>query len=221
MEADGATTSNVRAPVRATVAVILAGGRGSRMGGPVPKMLLDLGGRPLLAHAIERLRPQVQAIAISTNEPKLYRDFRLPCLEDADAGFPGPLAGLDAAGRHFATAMGHRFDLVCVAGDTPFLPSDLVARLAGATGEGRIAVASSGGRLHPTIALWPCESLADLPLDPRLPNRLRSLATVMEQEGRRVAEFTQPTEGPPIDPFFNINTPEDLATARALVKSAG
>lgn len=221
MVAHKRTTSDARMSARATVAVILAGGRGSRMGGTVPKMLLDLGGRPLLAHAIERLRLQVEAIAISTNEPALYRDFDLPCVEDADAGFPGPLAGLDAAGRHFTAALGHRFDLVCVAGDTPFLPHDLVARLACAPGKGRVAVASSGGRLHPTIALWPCESLDDLPLDPLLPNRSRSLAAVMDREGRRVAPFELPTEGSLVDPFFNINTPEDLATARTVVKSAG
>lgn len=210
-----------RKPEIDTVAVILAGGRSSRMGGPLPKTLLDLGGRPVVAHVIARLRSQVAALVLSTNEPALHGCFGLPCLRDRIEGFAGPLAGLDAAGRHFSETLGTAFNLVCVAGDTPFLPTDLVARLLEGFDRGRVTLASWGGRTHPAVALWPSELLADLPLDPSMPNRSRSLGAVMDRVGRQVVDFGPIPGAPRIDPFLNVNTPDDLAVARAVVKMTG
>lgn len=193
-------------PVK-TVGVILAGGRGARMGG-ADKALLELNGAPLVAHVIHRLAPQVAALAINAGgDPARFARFALPVLPDPMAGQPGPLAGI-LAGMHWARAQGASH-VVSAATDTPFLPADLVTRLgAAATQAGAaIALAESGGRLHPTFGLWPV-TLAD-DLARALAAGTRKLTAWALGEGAaRVAFATLPH-----DPFFNINTPDDLAAA--------
>ncbi|WP_151718273.1 molybdenum cofactor guanylyltransferase MobA [Gemmobacter serpentinus] len=179
--------------------VILAGGAGRRMG--ADKALLSLAGLPLASHVQDRLAPQVEDLALSANgDPARLAFTGLPVLPDQEGQGPlsGVLAGLDWAARAGAEA------LVTASVDTPFLPCDLVPRL-WLAGDGALAVASSGGRLHPTCALWPVSAAAGL----------RSYlasggARLMEAcSGAVVAEFA--TEVP--DPFMNLNTPEDLAQA--------
>lgn len=191
------------------VAVILAGGRATRMGGG-DKVLLPLAGQPLLAHLIGRLRPQVAAIALSANgDPARFAAFGLPVLPDPLPGQPGPLAGV-LAGMDWAAARGAT-RLLAIAGDTPFPPPDLARRLAQA---GPLAVAASPGpdgqpRLHPTVALWP------VALRERLRGALAAgehrIGAFARAQGAAIVTF----EGQP-DPFLNINTPDDLAAARAL-----
>lgn len=187
-----------------TAAVILAGGQARRMGGG-DKPLLPLAGRPLLAHVIARLGPQVTALALNANgDPARFAAFGLPVLPDPVPGQPGPLAGVLAA-MDWAAARGEA-RVLTVAGDTPFLPADLVARLSTQP----FAMAESLGRAHPVVALWPIALRAPL---------RAALAAGEHRVGRFAAghgAVQVPFPAPP-DPFVNINTPDDLARAEALL----
>lgn len=191
--------------------VILAGGQGRRMGG-ADKATLILAGRMLAAHAAARLEPQVERLAISANgDAARLAGLGLPVLPDAASEGPlsGVLAGLDWAAPLGATAV------VTVAVDCPFLPADLVPRLALAAegARGGVALARSGGHDHPTFGLWPVG----------LRGALR--AFLASGAKARVRDFAQ-THGcaradfPLEDEFMNLNTPEDLARAAAILRGA-
>jgi len=199
---------------RDVAAVLLAGGLARRMGGG-DKSLRMLGGKPLLLHALERIRPQVAAILLNGNgDPARFAAFGVPVADDAVPGFSGPLAGI-LTGLEWAAvqAPGCRF-VVSVPTDSPLLPPDLVARFKTAlAGGARLACAASGGRTHPVIGLWPVDLAADL---------RRALT---EQDERKIDRFTArysvaTVEWPaqPFDPFFNANRPEDLAVAERLLR---
>ena len=131
--------------------VILAGGQSSRMG--VEKALMPLAGRPVIAHVIERLQPQVARLGINANgDPARFDAFGLPVIADPDASRPGPLAGV-VAGLSWARA-GRFALLVSSPCDTPFLPRDLVARLAAACGRSAGAVALGPAAEEPLFAVW-------------------------------------------------------------------
>lgn len=193
------------------VGVILAGGRGRRMDG-ADKALVMLDGAPLIAHVIRRLAPQVGALAINAGgDPARFADLALPVLPDPVPDQPGPLAGI-LAGMKWAGAQGASH-IVTAATDTPFLPGDLVARLehAAQAAHEPIALAESAGRLHPTFGLWPVALADDLAL--ALEAGTRKVAAWALGEGAARAEFAML----PRDPFFNINTPDDLATAHRMI----
>ncbi|WP_424974900.1 molybdenum cofactor guanylyltransferase MobA [Dinoroseobacter sp. S124A] len=200
-------------------AVILAGGQATRMGGG-DKSLHDLGGQPILAHVIQRLTPQVGPIALNANgDAARFADLGLPVIPDSIEGFAGPLAGV-LAGLDWAAEKGAE-TLVSVAADTPFFPTDLVARLDAARAETGhpIAMAASpdGGRKsglgrHPTFGLWPVALRDDLRA--ALTDGLRKVVLWTDRHGTAMALF----EGPGPDPFFNVNTPDDLETARARLR---
>ena len=190
--------------------VILAGGTGRRMGG-TDKSALLLGAQPLLARVIDRLEPQVEQLAISANgDAARLAPYRLPVLPDAMPQGPlsGVLAALDWAAPQGATAV------VSVAVDTPFFPGDLVPQLLLAS-EGSpsgTALAESGCRTHPTFALWPVALRDDLRAA-----LARGEAKVMDfarQHQAALARFSDDRA------FLNINTPEDLAAAEALLAGA-
>ncbi len=193
--------------------VVLAGGLGRRMGGG-DKALRPLAGRPLLDHVIARVRPQVAALALSANgDGTRFAAWDLPVLPDTLPGHPGPLAGI-LAGMRWAAALGFA-DLLSVPTDTPFLPADLAARLDAARRAAGtpLACAASGGRRHPVVALWPV-ALADA-LEASLRGGARRIGAWMAPHGVALADYA----GAP-DPFFNANTPEELAeAARALTGS--
>ncbi|MCL4186018.1 MAG: molybdenum cofactor guanylyltransferase MobA [Rhodobacteraceae bacterium] len=201
-------------PHAAPAGLVLAGGLGRRMQG-ADKPLLQLAGRPLVAHALARLAPQVGILALSANgEPARLASLGLQVLADADDSRPGPLAGV-LAGLDWAAARGHAA-LICVPCDAPFLPADLAARLAAAAAPSGAAVAASpdaGGRLrrHPTVALWPVACRAAL--RQAVAGGLRKPGLWAEILGAGVAAW----DARPVDPFFNVNTPDDLARAEALV----
>lgn len=193
--------------------LILAGGRARRMGGG-DKPLLELGGRTLLARVAERLGPQCGAgLALSANgDPARFGGFPGPVLPDTLPGQPGPLAGI-LAGLEHAAARGVEA-VVSVSGDAPFLAEDLVARLDAVRPESGIALAASGERRHYTIALWPAALRGDL-------------RAYLESGERRVGGFIarHPAEAAswlvtPVDPFLNVNTPEDLAAAEAALAAS-
>ncbi|PZQ52230.1 MAG: molybdenum cofactor guanylyltransferase MobA [Rhodovulum sulfidophilum] len=196
--------------------VILAGGRASRFG--ADKMLADLGGRPLVAHAIARLAPQVDALAISANgDPARFAAFGLPVLPDPVPGFQGPLAGV-LAGLDWAAGLGLPA-IVTVAGDTPVFPDDLVAALRAAAEAGGQPVALACGpgpdgaapRPHPTFALWPVTLRG--PLGAALARGERRVRGFAEAAGAARAVFA----GRGAACFHNVNTPADLETAAAEV----
>jgi molybdopterin-guanine dinucleotide biosynthesis protein A len=197
--------------------VILAGGLARRMGGG-DKGLQLLDGRPLLAHVIDRLRPQVNSLVLNANgEATRFAKFGLAVVPDSLADHPGPLAGILAGLDWAATYQDATGWIVTVPGDCPFLPRDLVARLADGlmAPSDRAVVASYGRRLQPVIGLW---SVA-------LRVKLRQ---AIEQDGvRRVEDWCRRCSAttidfPPreVDPFFNVNTPDDLTRAAALLGSS-
>jgi len=198
--------------------IILAGGLSRRMGGG-DKGLLALGDRPVLAHIAARLRPQVGAMALNANgDPARFRNLGLPVVPDTMHGFQGPLAGI-LAGLEWIAAHGGCTAALTVAGDTPFFPKDLAARLQAATAErpGAIALAASCGRQHPTFALWPLAVRAEL--ESFLAGGNRRVLSFIEQREAVTVEF-EPGGGSGLgfDPFFNINMPGDFAQAQIILQ---
>jgi molybdopterin-guanine dinucleotide biosynthesis protein A len=195
--------------------LILAGGRSSRMGG-ADKTLLQLGGRPLIRQVLDRLRPQVSQIVVNTNADRApFAGFGVEIVADTIAGYQGPLAGI-LAGLEWATDKPGTTHLLSVAGDTPFFPLDLARRLSARAVASRVTVAASNGRAHPTFALWPV-SLRDALAAFLESGDTRRVMTFIEQAGLDVVDFPVEQRGAvTVDPFFNINTPEDLAEAERL-----
>jgi len=199
--------------------IILAGGQSRRMGGG-DKSLLPLGSGSVLDQVLSRFGPQIETLVLNANgDPERFSRFGLPVLADAVKGFAGPLAGI-LTGLEWAAANTPCKAVVTAAGDTPFLPLELVDRLAAAREHpGSIAVASSAGRLHPTFALWPTDCR----------DALRHF--LFDEDNRRVSDFIERNgyvevefqvvqfAGRRLDPFFNINVPDDLAQAARLLQS--
>jgi len=180
------------------------------------KALRPFGGATLLDRVLARLTGQGSRIVLSANgDPARFARFGLPVLPDPVADHPGPLAGV-LAGMQWAQAHApETADLVTVPTDCPFLPMDLVARLIRGrdAAEAEMACAESGGQAHPVVGLWPV----------RLAPLLRRALEV--EDVRRIDRWTVrfalarvafPTD--PFDPFFNVNTPEDLAAAEAWLR---
>ena len=203
---------------RDVAGIILAGGQSRRMGGG-DKSLLPLGRGSVLDQVLSRFGPQIETLALSANgDPERFSRFALPVLADTVEGFAGPLAGI-LTGLEWAVASTPCKAVVTAAGDTPFLPLDLVDRLAAAVSRhpGSIAVASSAGRLHPTFALWPTEcrdALRHFLVD----EDNRRVSTFIERHGHVEVEFPV-LQSARLDPFFNINVPDDLAEAARLLQS--
>lgn len=197
--------------------VLLAGGRSQRMGGG-DKCLRSLGGRPILAHVIERARPQVASLVLNANgDPQRFASFGLPVVPDGIAGFAGPLAGVLAGLDWTAEHMPDATHVASFATDAPFLPRDLVAALRDGMRQGiyDLACAASDGRAHPVFGLWPLTLRGDL--RQALEGGVRK---VDQWTGRyRLIEVEFPAA--PVDPFFNANRPEDLEEAERLVAKAG
>lgn len=196
-----------------TIGVVLAGGLARRMGGG-DKPMRSIGGRTILDHVIERMKPQCASLVLNANgDPTRFARFALPVIPDTVEDHPGPLAGV-LAGLDWAAA--NRPDaewVVSVAGDCPFLPRDLVARLheARAAEDAQLAVAASGERTHPVIGLW------SIGLREELRHALvgEGIRKIDRWTARyRLATVSWPAE--PVDPFFNANTVEDLAEAERL-----
>ena len=185
--------------------LVLAGGRGIRMGG-VDKGLVPLQGRPLVAHALARLAPQVGPLLISANRHlDEYRRFGLPVLTDAQDDFPGPLAGLLAGLRACRTPW-----LLCVPCDAPRLPADLGMRLAAGLGDGRgdraLALPrSADGRLQPACCLLRA-TLADS-LAAYLAGGGRQMQQWLLDRPHVIVPFERADDGPA---FFNANRREEL-----------
>jgi len=200
------------------VGILLAGGRSSRMGGG-DKCLRPLAGRPILAHIIERLKPQVCDMIINANgDVARFASFGLPVVADSVAGYAGPLAGVHAGLQWVRASRPDIRYAVTIAADTPFFPSDLVQRfLAELAHHPTLLVARSEEGVHPVVGLWPVTLAGDL--EDSLKEGMRKVGSFTEEHGAVEVSFPPvKVGGRPIDPFFNINRPEDLAEAEALVK---
>ncbi|MGE0744936.1 MAG: molybdenum cofactor guanylyltransferase MobA [Rhodospirillales bacterium] len=194
--------------------VLLAGGLSRRMGGG-DKCLRPLGGRPILARIAERLAPQAACMVINANgDPARFAAFGLPVAADVVDGFAGPLAGvltgLEWVGAHAPACHW----IATVATDTPFMPFDLVARLAEAVraAGADLSCATSGGREHPVFGLWPVR-LADDLRQAVVAEGMRKVDAWTARYALARADF--PVD--PLDPFFNVNRPDDMAAAEAIL----
>jgi molybdopterin-guanine dinucleotide biosynthesis protein A len=193
-----------------TLGLVLAGGLARRMGGG-DKALLRIGGATILERVLDRLAPQCAAIVLNANgDPARFAATGLPVVADDVPDFAGPLAGV-LAGLDWAAA--HRPDVAWIAsvpGDCPFLPRDLVARLHAARGaqDRPLACARSGEWRHPVVGLWPVALRADL-RRALVEEHLHKIEIWTGRHGIAIADWP----ATPVDPFFNVNTPEDAAAA--------
>ncbi len=198
--------------------IVLAGGLSRRMGGG-DKGLCELGGKPLIQHVIERLSAQASPLAINANgDASRFAGLGLPVIADATEDFAGPLAGVLAGMRWAAEAAPEARFIVTAACDTPFFPTDLVAKFLGSAGGAypAIVLAKSGERIQPVFGLWPvalASNLADA-----LASGTRKVQAWAQQHPHFIVEFPIPSlGGKPADPFFNANTPEELGEAAILL----
>jgi molybdopterin-guanine dinucleotide biosynthesis protein A len=190
--------------------LVLAGGLARRMGGG-DKARIAIGGASILDRVLARLEPQCSQVILNANDdPARFADTALPVVPDSVPGFVGPLAGI-LAGLDWAAAHAPEVaDVASVPGDCPFLPADLIARLdAGRRAQGRpLACARSGEWRHPVVALWPVALRDDL-RHALTVDGLRKIEAWTARHGVAVVDWPLT----PVDPFFNVNTPADVAEA--------
>jgi molybdopterin-guanine dinucleotide biosynthesis protein A len=199
-----------------THGLVLAGGLARRMGGG-DKALIKIGNETILQRALARLTPQVSGVVLNANgDPARFAAFGLPVVADSVPDFAGPLAGI-LAGLDWVGA--NRPDIewiVSVPGDCPFLPRDLVAKLHAARIKAGtpLACAHSGDWRHPVVGLWQVALREDLRHAITVED-LRKIEVWTTRHGVALADW--PVE--PVDPFFNVNTPEDVERATTLASS--
>jgi molybdopterin-guanine dinucleotide biosynthesis protein A len=193
---------------------ILAGGLARRMGGG-DKGLIRLGGRLVLDHVLDRLKPQVSQVMLNANgDPTRFAHYGLPVVPDSVEGFAGPLAGV-LAGLEWARDNTQAEWVATAATDTPFFPVDFVTRMLAAieAAGADMACAASDGRHHPVFGLWPVRLAADL------------RHALVEEDVRKVDLWTARHKlvavefaTQPHDPFFNVNRPEDVEEAERIAQ---
>jgi molybdopterin-guanine dinucleotide biosynthesis protein A len=198
-----------------TLGLVLAGGLARRMGGG-DKALIEIGGTTILDRVIARLTPAVAGLILNANgDPARFARHGLPIVADSVPDFAGPLAGilagLDWAAKHAPEVAW----IASVPGDCPFLPRDVVPRLhaARAAAGTPLACARSGDWRHPVVGLWPLALRDDL-RRALLDEGLRKIEVWTARHGIAIAEWP----ATPVDPFFNVNTPEDAAAAERLAR---
>ncbi len=190
--------------------VILAGGRGRRMGG-VDKGLVKLAGRPLIEWVLDALAPQVGALLINANRHReIYAGYGVPVIADADAELNGPLAGMLSALRAARTDW-----ILTVPCDGPLLPPDLASRLiaALASDDASLATVTERERIHPVYALMPVSLEPELSAD--LAAGTRKVADWVARRGPALADFGDRPQA-----FSNINSAEDVARLTAQLKKS-
>jgi molybdenum cofactor guanylyltransferase len=197
------------------VGVLLAGGQARRMGGG-DKCLRQLAGRCLIDILIERVQPQVSNLIINANgDPKRFEAQGLEVVPDSIDGYAGPLAGVLAGLEWAENNVPDVSWVASFATDAPFIPKNMVLRLSQAieVNNTEMACAMTNDRTHPVFALWPIRLIKDL------------RKAMVEEEMRKIDRWTSrykishvnfPSE--PVDPFFNVNHPEDLARAESIFK---
>jgi molybdopterin-guanine dinucleotide biosynthesis protein A len=196
-----------------TLGLILAGGLARRMGGG-DKARIRIGGVTILDRVLARMKPQCSALIINANgDATRFADTALPVVPDSVPDFAGPLAGI-LAGLDWAAAHApHIVEVASVPGDCPFLPKNLVERLhaARAASGQPLACARSGEWRHPVVGLWPVALRENL-RKALFEEGLHKIETWTARHGVAIAEWPDT----PVDPFFNVNTPEDVAAAERM-----
>lgn len=195
-------------------AVVLGGGLSRRMGADKTQLLFAHSS--LLEHVVTRLAPQVRNVAINV-PPDHPLASSYPVISDGRPDRPGPLAGVLAALKAGHTGHPSQSHVLTLPGDTPFFPANLASRLCEAADGNRIVMASCNGRQHPIIALWPIALAADLEAWLAAPDN-RRVFDFIHRHPHAIVDF--PILSTPlgeIDPFFNVNTPQDLEQARAVL----
>jgi len=196
-----------------TLGLILAGGLARRMGGG-DKPLTRIGGATILSRVLERLKPQCTRVVLNANgDPARFADTGLPVIADDVPDFAGPLAGILAVLDLAAVYAPEVAYVASVPGDCPFLPRDLVVRLhqARAASGQPLACARSGEWRHPVVGVWPVALRADL-RHALTQEDLRKIELWTARHGVALADWP----AAPVDPFFNVNTPEDASAAERL-----
>jgi molybdopterin-guanine dinucleotide biosynthesis protein A len=200
-------------PSAKPLGLVLAGGLARRMGGG-DKARISIGGATILTRVLARLTPQCAGVILNANgDPARFADTGLPVVPDSVSGFAGPLAGI-LAGLDWAAAQRPEIaDVASVPGDCPFLPDDLVERLSTARAAAGVplACARSGDWRHPVAGLWPVKLREDL-RHALVVEDLRKIEIWTARHGVAVADWPVA----PVDPFFNVNTPEDAAAAERM-----
>ena len=196
--------------------VILAGGGARRLGGN-GKAFIDIAGVPLVQLTITSFQDQVNNLAINSRDSKIFSDFSIPIIEDIviEDGGAGPLAGISSAIKWAKTLKNIETHVAIVPVDTPLLPLDLVQRLSLdlSINNSDIIMASSNGNIYPVIGLW---SLAlDSYLDKALYKGVRKIDAFTRLFNVSVVDWAFNS----IDPFFNINQPEDIILAEKYINS--
>ena len=193
--------------------LVLAGGLARRMGGG-DKARIRIGGKTILERVLQRLVPQCSRIILNANgDPARFADTGLAVVPDTVPNFAGPLAGI-LAGLDWAAAHApDSSDVLSVPGDCPFLPRDLAPRLIAARqAQGHLlACARSGEWRHPVVGLWPVALRADL-RKALVEEDLHKIEIWTARHGVAIADWPDA----PVDPFFNVNTPEDAAQAERI-----
>ncbi|TWD57670.1 molybdenum cofactor guanylyltransferase [Agrobacterium vitis] len=194
--------------------VVLAGGLSRRMGQSKGAALLA--GKPMLDHIIARLLPQVCTLAINSSNLS-HPDF--PTIADSVADQPGPLAGI-ARAMQFAQKVPDASHVLTVPVDTPFLPHDLATTLLDALpSKETVVLARSNGRAHPVIGLWPVILAEEITLWLKNPQNRKLMVFLQALNVVSVDFDAIETAIGPLDPFFNVNTPDDLAQAEHYLKA--
>jgi molybdenum cofactor guanylyltransferase len=196
---------------------VLAGGLARRMGGG-DKAMIRIGGKTILERVLARLQPACVHIVLNANgDPARFASTGLPVVADSVPDFAGPLAGILAGLDWAAENAPHLEWMASVPGDCPFLPEDFVARLHAVRAEEDkpLACAQSGDWRHPVVGLWPMALREDL-RHAVVTEGLRKIEVWTARHGVAIAAWPDK----PLDPFFNVNTPEDAATAERLVRAA-
>lgn len=200
-----------------TFGAVLAGGNASRLGG-VAKPLIELGGRSMAERALEPLRAHAERLFVSTHQAALFAPLGLATVADGRADKLGPLAGLAALHGAIRRETDAPFQLLTVPGDTPFLPLDLAPRLLADAAPGTVRVAAFEGHWQPTVALWPSDALVGLDEWLTRSASERSVRRWIMRHPHEAVAFPPSQDAPDGDPFFNVNTPDDLARARAWIE---
>ena len=200
--------------------IILAGGLSRRMGGG-DKGLLMLGETRIIERVIDKILPQVGSLAININgDSSRFPDYKLPIIPDSIKGYLGPLSGI-LAGMEWAFKNGNRY-IATVAADTPFLPDDLIKRLHAMVKSKNLNIGIAASRIlsgddvfiHPTFGIWEVALKDDL--RDALANDTRKI--MFWAKKFKLDYYYFDTSDKLSDPFFNINTPDDLEGAKYRLK---
>jgi molybdopterin-guanine dinucleotide biosynthesis protein A len=199
--------------VKAPLGMVLAGGLARRMGGG-DKARLRIAGRTIIERVLARMAPQCSALILNANgDPARFADSGLTVVPDSVPDFAGPLAGILAGLDWAAAHAADMTDVVSVPGDCPFLPGDLVQHLSAAREKAKmpLACARSGEQRHPVVGLWPVALRDDL-RTALCRDGVRKIEAWTARHGVAIAQWP----ATPVDPFFNVNTPDDVAQAERI-----